>query len=158
MALDGLDIQILSRLLNQARITWSDLAGYLGLSAPATADRVRRLEERGIIQGYGVQLDAMALGYDLTAFIAVTLAHPSDRDDFLAQVQAQPEIQACHHVTGDHDYLLKVRCRGTQGLERLISDGLKQSIDGLRTYTTIVLSTVKETQALPLIADSGMRI
>ncbi|MGD1908997.1 MAG: Lrp/AsnC family transcriptional regulator [Leptolyngbyaceae cyanobacterium] len=149
MTLDGLDIQILGRLLNQARITWSDLAGHLGLSAPATADRVRRLEERGIIQGYGVQLNAMALGYDLTAFIAVTLAHPSDRDDFLAQVQAHPEIQECHHVTGDHDYLLKVRCRGTQGLERLISEGLKQS-HGLRTYTTIVLSTVKETQALPL--------
>lgn len=152
MTLDGLDIQILDRLLNQARITWSDLAGYLGLSAPAAADRVRRLEERGIIQGYGVQLNAMALGYDLTAFIAVTLTHPSDRDDFLAQIQAQPEIQECHHVTGDHDYLLKVRCRGTQGLEQLISKGLKQS-HGLRTYTTIVLSTVKETQAVPLTAD-----
>ncbi len=148
-----MDVKILARLIYQARITWSDLAGHLGLSAPATADRVRRLEERGIIQGYGVQLDAIALGYDLTAFVAVTLAHPSDRDTFLAQVQTQPEIQECHHVTGEYDYLLKVRCQGTQGLERLISDGLKQPMDGLKTYTTIVLSTVKETQALPLVAN-----
>ncbi|MDA0268749.1 MAG: Lrp/AsnC family transcriptional regulator [Cyanobacteria bacterium] len=152
MSLDDLDVKILTRLIHQARITWSELASHLGLSAPATADRVRRLEERGIIQGYGVQLDAIALGYDLTAFVAVTLAHPRDRDGFLAQVQAQPEIQECHHVTGEYDYLLKVRCQGTQGLERLISDGLKH-IDGLKTYTTIVLSTVKATQSLPLAAD-----
>ena len=131
-------------------MTWAELAAHLGLSAPAAADRVRKLEERGIIQGYVAQLDPHSLGYDLAAFIAVTLEHPRDRDAFLTQIHALPEIQECHHITGDDDYLLKVRCQGTQGLEHLITDGLKQVPGVVKTRTTIVLSTLKETIALPL--------
>ncbi|MBE7381581.1 MAG: Lrp/AsnC family transcriptional regulator [Leptolyngbya sp. SIO1E4] len=150
MSLDTLDYKILSHLMQQARMTWADLAAHLGLSAPAAADRVRKLEEQGVIQDYVTQVDAHSLGYDLAAFISVTLEHPRDREVFLAQVHAMPEIQECHHVTGDDDYLLKVRCQGTQGLEHLITDGLKQVPGVLKTRTTIVLSTVKETIALPL--------
>ena len=150
MAIDALDSKVLAQLMRQARMTWAELASQLGLSAPATADRVRKLEERGVIQGYLTQVDPKSLGYDLTAFIAVTLDHPRDRDGFLTQVHALPEIQECHHVTGDDDYLLKVRCQGTQGLERLITDGLKQVTGVAKTRTTIALSTVKETIALPI--------
>jgi Lrp/AsnC family leucine-responsive transcriptional regulator len=150
MSLDALDSKILHHLMSQARITWADLAGHLGLSAPAAAERVRKLEERGVIQGYVTQVNPHSLGYDLTAFIAVTLTHARDRAPFLAQVQAMPEIQECHHVTGDDDYLLKVRCQGTQGLEALITHGLKQIPGVRRTRTTIVLSTIKETIALPV--------
>ncbi|NER85068.1 MAG: Lrp/AsnC family transcriptional regulator, partial [Leptolyngbya sp. SIO1D8] len=128
----------------------SELAAHLGLSAPAAADRVRKLEERGVIQRYVTQVDPYRLGYDLTAFISVTLEYSCDRDEFLRHVHAMAEIQECHHVTGDDDYLLKVRCQGTQGLEHLITAGLKQVPGVLRTRTTIVLSTVKETIALPL--------
>ncbi len=150
LSLDALDIKVLACLAEQARMTWADLAARLGLSAPAAADRVRKLEERGVIQRYVTQLDPPSLGYDLTAFIAVTLAHSRDRDTFLAQVQTLPEIQECHHVTGDDDYWLKVRCQGTAGLENLITHRLK-AIPGIhRTRTTIVLSTCKETIALPL--------
>lgn len=150
MTLDTLDSKILQHLLQQGRITWADLAARLGLSAPAAADRVRRLEERGIVQGYMARLDPTRLGYDITAFIAVTLEHPRDREPFLAQVKALAEIQECHHVTGDDDYLLKVRCRGTAGLEVLITESLKSLPGVLRTRTTLALSTVKETTALPL--------
>jgi Lrp/AsnC family leucine-responsive transcriptional regulator len=69
---------------------------------------------------------------------------------FLASVQAIPEIQECHHITGDGDYLLKVRCRGTRELEHLITDQLKVIPGVVRTRTTIVLSTLKETPILPL--------
>lgn len=148
--MDALDSKVLRHLMQQARITWADLAAHLGLSAPAAADRVRKLEERGIIQGYVTQVNPQSLGYDLTAFISVTLEHPRDRDAFLMQVQALPEIQECHHITGDDDYFLKVRCRGTQGLERLITDGLKQVAGVAKTRTAIVLSTVKETISLPI--------
>ena len=150
MSLDNLDLKILGRLMQQARMTWSDLAAQLGLSAPAAADRVRKLEERGVIQGYLTHVDPSSLGYDLAAFIVVTLEHPRDRDEFLTQVYALPEIQECHHIAGDGDYLLKVRCRGTRGLERLITDVIKEIPGIVQTRTTIVLSTVKETMTLPL--------
>jgi Lrp/AsnC family leucine-responsive transcriptional regulator len=150
MGLDALDLKVIQHLMSRARITWSDLAAQLGLSAPAAADRVRKLEDRDVIQGYVTQISPKSLGYDLTAFISVTLTHSRDRDAFLTYVHSTPTIQECHHVTGDDDYLLKVRCQGTQGLERLISDGLKQVPSVSRTRTTIVLSTVKETIALPV--------
>lgn len=155
MTLDSLDMKILGQLMQQARITWAELAAHLGLSAPAAADRVRKLEERGVIQGYLTKVDADSLGYDLTAFIAVTLEHPRDRGGFLAQVHALPEIQECHHIAGEGDYLLKVRCRGTRGLERLITDALKEIPGVMQTRSTIVLSTVKETISLPCAEIDG---
>ncbi|MGB3308581.1 MAG: Lrp/AsnC family transcriptional regulator [Nodosilinea sp.] len=146
MELDDLDIKTLSLLCQRGRMTWAELAGQLGLSAPATADRVKRLEERGMITGYSALLDAEALGLNLTAFISVTLDQPHHREGFLAAVQAAAEILECHHVTGDDDYLLKVRCRHTRALEALITDRLKAIAGVVKTRTVIVLSTVKETQ------------
>jgi Lrp/AsnC family leucine-responsive transcriptional regulator len=155
MALDALDLRVLSQLMQKARMTWAELANQLGISPPAAADRVRKLEEAGVIRGYATQIDAQQLGYDLTAMIAVTLEHPRDRDTFLAQILSTPEIQECHHIAGEGDYLLKVRCRGTQGLERLITDQLKEIPGVAQTRTTIMLSTVKETISVP-IPDPSM--
>jgi Lrp/AsnC family leucine-responsive transcriptional regulator len=146
MELDDLDIKILALLGERGRMTWAELAGQLGLSAPATADRVKRLEERGVIAGYGAVLNVEAIGLELTAFIAVTLDHPHHREGFLAAVQGAAEILECHHVTGDDDYLLKVRCRHTRALEALITHRLKAIAGVVKTRTVIVLSTVKETQ------------
>lgn len=148
--MDEIDFKLIRQMMAQARITWSELASFLKLSAPATADRVRRLEERGVIRGYITLVDPKAVGCSLSAFIAVTLERPEHRTPFLQRVQALPSVQECHHISGDDDYLLKVRCRNTEDLERVLSDDLK-SLPGLvRTRTTIVLSTLKETPVLPL--------
>lgn len=149
MSLDELDSKIVQQLMQQGRTTWSELASLLGLSAPATADRVRRLEERSVIRGYAAQIDPEAAGSELLAFIAVSLEQSEQRAAFLQRVERLPEIQECHHVTGADDYWLKVRCRNTHALERLISQELK-SLNGLKTHTTIALSTVKETSVLPI--------
>ncbi|WP_347278160.1 Lrp/AsnC family transcriptional regulator [Leptolyngbya sp. FACHB-541] len=149
MSLDSTDYKVVRNLMDQGRITWSELAGILELSAPATAERVRRLEERKIIKGYTALINPEAAGCELAAFIAVTLEHPH-RATFLQRVQELAEIQECHHVTGDDDYLLKVRCRNTRALEQLVSENLKGLPGILRTRTTIVLSTTKETPVLPL--------
>jgi Lrp/AsnC family transcriptional regulator, leucine-responsive regulatory protein len=150
MPLDEIDSKVVQHLMAQGRITWAELASILDLSAPATADRVRRLEERQVITGYTALVNAEAIGYPLTALIAITLEKPKHRAAFLQKVQQLAEIQECHHVTGDDDYWLKVRCQSTRDLERLISNELK-SLPGIsRTRTTIVLSTVKETPALPV--------
>jgi Lrp/AsnC family transcriptional regulator, leucine-responsive regulatory protein len=155
MNLDEIDSKVIHHLMSQGRITWAELASLLDLSAPATADRVRRLEERRVITGYAAIVNAETIGYPLTALIAVTLEKPKHRAAFLKKVEQLAEIQECHHVTGDDDYWLKVRCRGTQDLERLISDELKELPGILRTRTTIVLSTVKETSALPIHLPSS---
>jgi len=126
------------------------LAATLELSPPATADRVRRLEERGVVQGYSALVDPEAVGCGLTAFIAVTLERPEHRDAFLKRILELPQIQECHHVAGDDDYLLKVRCRSPRDLEQIISERIKSLQGIVRTRTTIVLSTAKETPALPL--------
>ncbi len=132
------------------RATWSDLASQCGVSSPAISDRVRRLEKRGIIQGYRVVVDPMQLGYDVTAFVAVVLEHPQYRQGFLDYVQATPAIQECHHVAGDGDYLLKVRCGRMADLERILSEEIKGLPGILQTKTSIALSTVKETTALAI--------
>lgn len=148
--MDEIDIKILQQLMVQGRITWSELASLLQLSAPATADRVRRLEEKGIIQSYAALVNPELIGCSITAFIAVTLDRPAHQQGFLDLVNQLPEIQECHHVTGDDDYLLKVRCASTRSLEALISNQIKGLPGILRTRTTLALSTVKETPVLPI--------
>jgi Lrp/AsnC family leucine-responsive transcriptional regulator len=147
---DSLDLKVIRQLMERARITWAELGALLGLSAPGAADRVHKLEEKGIIKGYCALIDPEAVGYGLAAFIAIFLEKPEHRKNFLEIVRQKPEIQECHHIAGEEDYLLKVRCRSTRDLERLVSEELK-SIPGIvKTRTTIILSTVKETPVLPI--------
>ena len=81
--MDSLDYKIIRTLMDNGRITWAELAGVLGLSSPAAADRVRRLEEQGLIKGYTALVDAEASGYGLAALIAVSLERPAHREAFL---------------------------------------------------------------------------
>lgn len=150
MDLNETDFKAIQHLMVQGRITWSELAGLLELSAPATADRVRRLEERQVIKGYAALVDPEQVGCGLTAFVFVSLERPKHRPSFLKKINELPEVQECHHIAGDDDYLIKLRCSGTRELERLVSEELKGMTGVHRTRTTIVLSTVKETPALPL--------
>ena len=147
--MDAIDIAILRRLMERARTTWAELGSLLGLSAPAAADRVRKLEEAGVIRGYAALVDPEAAGCGLGAFVSVTLERADDRRAFLDMVRSLPEILECHHVAGAEDYILKLRCADTRELERLISDRLK-SVPGVRTRTGVILSTVKEAHILPV--------
>lgn len=147
--MDSLDYKIIELLMDHGRMTWSDLAAQLGLSAPAAAERVRRLEERGVLKGYAGIVEPESVGCDLAAFIAVTLERPEHRAAFLARVDELAAIQECHHIAGEHDYILKVRCRHTRDLENIISVQLKSLPGVVRTQTTIILDTIKETLKVP---------
>jgi Lrp/AsnC family leucine-responsive transcriptional regulator len=147
---DSIDVKAAAHLQAAGRESWIRLGEILGVTGPAAAERVRRLEERGVIRGYAALLDPQAVGASLTAFVAVTLRRPKHRRGFLKRVASLPEVQECHHVAGDDDYLLKVRCSGTAHLDRVLSEELKGVPGVLRTRTTIVLGTVKETTVLPL--------
>ena len=151
--MDSIDKQILAALMADGRMTWAELAARTGLSAAAAAQRVRRLERAGLIAGYAARLEPEALGAGLLAFVFVRFNDPRLRRGFLRKVRALPWIQECHHVAGDLDYLLKIRCSGTKELERIVSVELKDRCRAAETRTTIVLGSEKETTALPLPPD-----
>jgi Lrp/AsnC family leucine-responsive transcriptional regulator len=155
IVIQTLDVKAIQLLLRNGRATWAELGQRLGLSAPSAADRVHKLEERGIIRGYAALVDATSVGYPLTAYVSVTLASHSKRAAFLKAIEKMEQVAECHHVAGDDDYLLKVRCRGTQDLDRLLAAELKDKMGVARTRTTIVLSTAKESVYVPIRADAA---
>jgi Lrp/AsnC family leucine-responsive transcriptional regulator len=148
--MDSFDSKALAFLSREGRATWAELGQHLGLSAPAAAERVRKLEERGVIRGYAALLDAASIGYPLTAYISVSLTSHKQRAAFLRAIAKMEQVAECHHVAGDDDYLLKVRCQGTQNLDHLLAKELKDKLGVARTRTTIVLSTAKESVRIPI--------
>lgn len=155
--MDETDRIVVRALWEQGRMSWAELGSRVGLSAPGAAERVRRLESKGVIRGFSARVDPRAVGLPLTGFVEVTLERPLHRKAFLDLVAGLEEVQECHHVAGEYDYLLKVRCRDTLDLDRVISDRLKSLRGVARTRTTIVLASLKESPALPLIAADRVR-
>jgi len=151
--LDTLDRKALHLLMRQGRATWAELGQTLGLSAPSAADRVRKLEEAKVITGYAALLDPTSVGYPLTAFIFVTLANSRNRAAFLRAIAKMEQVSECHHIAGDDDYLLKVRCRTTANLDQLLAKELKDKLGVARSRTTIVLATAKESVHIPIAED-----
>jgi Lrp/AsnC family transcriptional regulator, leucine-responsive regulatory protein len=151
-SLKSLDVKALKLLMRNGRATWAELGQFLGLSAPSAADRVHKLEQRGVIRGYAALVDPALVGYPLTAYVSVSLASHRNRAAFLRAISKMDQVAECHHVAGDDDYLLKVRCRGTQDLDHLLATQLKDKLGVARTRTTIVLSTAKESARVPIDA------
>ena len=148
--MDTVDHEILTALMKDGRMTWADLSERTGLSAPAVAERVHRLEDRGVIRGYAALVNGSQVGAHLTALVAVSLSGPEARAEFLRLVHDTVEVQECHHTAGEDDYVLKIRCGGTAELEHLVSNVLKGVPGVARTRTTVVLSTPKDSPVVPL--------
>ncbi len=125
-------------------MTQIELAGAVGLSQPAVAERVRKLEQQQIITGYAAQVDAHRLGKDITAFIGVSIEHPRFNAGFARKIHALPDVLECHRVAGEYSYLLKVKTENTASLDQFIAELLRTIPGVTRSYTTIVLSSVKE--------------
>lgn len=146
--MDSIDKLILRTLMRDGRVTWEQLGKAAGLSPAAAAQRVKRLERDGVIAGYAARVSPDAVGAGLLAFVQVRFADPARRKAFLARVAKLPWIQECHHITGEMDYLLKIRCGGTMDLERLITLELKDRCKVAESRTTIVLASTKESTEL----------
>lgn len=147
--MDSIDFRILGMLQDNGRVSQHDIARAVGLSAPAVSDRVRKLEERGVIRGYTALLDPRALGQDITAFIAVGINGSKHYGSFRGRVMELAEVAECHSVTGEGSHLLKVRVGNTAGLEALLAE--LQSWPGVQwTTTSLVLSSVKESTEVQL--------
>ncbi|RMH87281.1 MAG: Lrp/AsnC family transcriptional regulator [Calditrichaeota bacterium] len=150
--LDELDIAILRILQTEGRISNVDLAARVDLSPSAVHARIRRLEQRGYIQQYVALLDREEIGYDMLCFINVSLQlHQRDNvENFHRVVQEMPEVLECYHLTGEYDYLLKVVVRNRRDLKRFVVDSLTPIPGIARIHTSLVLTQVKFTTALPL--------
>ena len=137
--LEPLDQSIVQELAADGRRSFTDLAERVGLSVSAVHQRVRRLEQRGVIRGYAARLDAVAVGLPLSALISLTPNDPAAPDDYPQRIQHIKEIESCYSVAGDESYILLVRVASPLGLEdllRRIREAAKVS-----TRTTVVLST-----------------
>ncbi len=123
-------------------MSYTDLGKATGLSTSAAHQRVRRLEQRGVIKGYTAVIDPEAVGLPLTAFVSVKPIDPSAPDDTPERLAHLAEIEACHSVAGDENYILKVRVATPSDLERLLA--AIRSVANVSTRTTVVLSTPYE--------------
>lgn len=146
--MEEMDRQIIRLLAGDGRMSYTDVARATGLSTSAAHQRVRRLEERGVILGYRAILDPAALGLPLTAFISVTPFDPAAPDDVPDRLAAIQEIEACHSVAGAESYILKVRVTGPAELEDLIAR--IRAAANVSSRTTVVLSTPYEARS-PMI-------
>ena len=147
--LDEIDVHLLEQLQVHGRTSQHDLALAVGLSSPAVGERLRKLEERGIIRQFTALLDPKKIGRDVTAFIFVGINGSKHYPGFRQRVLEHPEVLECHSVTGQGSHLVKIRTHSTSTLEALLAE--IQSWPGVQwTTTSIVLSTVKETSALSL--------
>lgn len=153
--MDAIDRTLLDALQTDARTTQGELARRVGLSQPSVAERIRKLEERGLIKGYVAKADAKALGKDITAYIGVRIEHPRHFDTFDKRVGAMPEVLECHRVAGGDSYLLKILTANTQTLDSLLVEGLRTLPGVVATQTTIVLASVKESTHVQVLPARG---
>ncbi len=132
------DARIVRLLSADGRLSFTDLGRATGLSTSAAHSRVKRLEQRGVIRGYGARVDHEALALPLTAFVSIRPIDPSSPDDAPQRLAALQEIESCYSVAGDESYILVVRVTSPSGLEDLLAR--IRSVANVSTRTTIVLS------------------
>lgn len=147
--LDETDITILKHLQKNGRAQRNSIAEIVSLSVPSVSERMRKLEEKGLIQNYVAILDSKKFNFDITAFIFVEVDGSNNYPKFVNRVVEEPEVLECHSITGDGSHVLKVRTKNTESFERFLST--IQSWEGVkRTRSNIVLSSFKETRDLPI--------
>ena len=145
--LDNLDIKILNMLQTKGRTKRNQIAEAVGLSIPSVSERLHKLEENQVIEGYFTKLNRKVFGYDIMAFIVVMMDSSKHYKSLITHVEKKPEIIECHSVLGEGSHLLKAIVKNTDALEKLLSE--IQTWTGVTaTKTTFVLSTIKETTVI----------
>ena len=145
--LDESDLKILRTLQQNGRTKRNELAEQVQLSVPSVSERLKKLEDNKIIEGYYTKVNRQTFGYDILAFILVMMDSSKHYKDLIKHVEKHPSILECHSVLGEGSHLLKVLVKNTEALEKLLSE--IQTWPGVTgTKTTYVLSTIKETTAI----------
>jgi Lrp/AsnC family transcriptional regulator, leucine-responsive regulatory protein len=137
--MDETNRKILALLAGDGRLSFTEIAKHTGLSVSAVQQRVRRLEQGGVIRGYSAVINPSAAGLPLTAFVSIKPFDPAAPDDAPDRLAHLAAIEACHSVAGEENYILKVRVASPSALEDLLQE--IRAAAGVSTRTTIVLST-----------------
>ena len=148
--MDSIDRNILVALQHDGASGLAELAKVAGLSVSATAERVKRLEERGTIRGWRADLDPAAVGCPLLAWVFVTLRPGASDAKFRDSLAPFEHVLECHAVSGPWSYMLKLRVAGLPELEAFVAGELRRKAGVERTETVLALSTVKQTSILPV--------
>jgi Lrp/AsnC family leucine-responsive transcriptional regulator len=135
-AVDAVGWQILCELQENSRLSFSELGRRVGMTAPAVAERVRRLEDAGIITGYRLDLDVERLGFPMLAFVRLA-SRGAPLSEVAQAVADSPEVLECHHVTGEDCYVMKVAVRSVRHLEALLDRLVRYG----NTTTSVVISS-----------------
>ena len=153
--LDKLDYKILQILQENSKITNLDLSKQIGLSPAPTLERVKKLEQIGVIQSYHAFVNANEIGLSVRTFLMGTLAwhKPNALDNFLAKVKTIEEVVECYIITGDADFMMKIVCKDIPTYEKLIFKTISQIEEIERTKTLMTLSNVKSSKILPFNYD-----
>ncbi len=147
--LDDIDIKILSILQESGRTKRNVIAEAVGLSLPSLSERIRKLEDHGVIEGYYAKLNKKIFDYDIMAFIMVVMSSSKNYDQLTENIKNTQEITECYSVLGEGSHMLKATVKDTASLEKLL--GNIQSWPGVtRTVTSFVLSTIKETTSIKI--------
>lgn len=136
--MDHTDLAILRALEEDARLTYADIGGRVGLAPSSVHDRVRKLERSGVISGYKAEIDLVRVGLPITAFVSLAL-RPESPSNLPALIAEFPLVESCYSVAGDHSYVLTVRAPTTRALEEQL-DALRGKLE-VTTRSVIVLST-----------------
>lgn len=155
--IDEIDRQILNILQQNARTPNAEIARQVGMAPSAVLERIRKLETRGVIQGYEARIDPEALGLHLLAFVFVRSDDPggAQTGEILAAI---PEVQEVHHVAGEDCFLVKVRARDARTLGRLLRERFAGSGTVRSTRTTVVLDSLLESARLPVAAGTAAEV
>jgi Lrp/AsnC family leucine-responsive transcriptional regulator len=147
------DARILEILQRAGRRPYAEIGAEVGMSGASAHERVKKLEARGIIAGYAAIVDPRAIGFDILAFSWITQAPGTTSNDLTEAFATIPEIEECHHITGEADYLIKVRARDTRDLERVLR--LVQTTPNVfQTETDVVFSSGFERRPLQIPAET----
>ena len=153
--LDATDLKILKMLQGNSKITNLDLSKQIGLSPAPTLERVKKLEQSGIIESYHAKVSASKLGLNVSTFILVNLAWQKENalDNFIEKIKNVPEVTECYIITGDGDFLLRVVCQDIPAYEQLLFKKLSQIEEVERLKTFMTLSKLKKSKILPYDYD-----
>lgn len=147
--IDDLDIKLLALLQKKGRIKRNELAEAVGLSVPSVSERLHKLEQKGVIEGYYAKVNKKSFGYDIMAYIQVIMESSKHYKSLISKVEKIPAILECHSILGEGSHLLKAIAKNTESLEKLLSE--IQAFPGVTaTKTTFVLSTIKETTEIEI--------
>jgi Lrp/AsnC family transcriptional regulator, leucine-responsive regulatory protein len=148
--MDETDARILELLQRDGRESYAEVGTSVGMSGPSAHERVKKLEARGVIRGYAAQVDPTMLGYGVLAFIFVKQVPGTFAREMTSDFLAIDEIEECHHLAGEADYLLKVRATDTRHLERVLR-AIQQVPHVFTTETQVVFSSAFERRPLKLV-------